>query len=309
MSLEILGVGCVALDESLLVDDYPAEDAKIAIRERSRRLGGITANALAAAARLGARSGFAGTLGDDHASRRVLGELNRAGVDISLVRRQADARPIRSTIISSGKTRSRTILYDLACAVGATPDWPPEDAIRGATVLLIDHFGMEGMLRAAKIAAAAGIPIVADFESNERPDFGELLALVDHLILSCNFAQRIAGADNPARAADLLWTNRRQAVVVTCGREGCWFRAADSGPLPQHVPAIAVAVHDTTGCGDVFRGAYAAALVQSSASSSLARVRFATAAAALRAAATTPADRFPDRPAVDRLFAQTWPMP
>src|SRR5262245_38678789 len=124
MSLEILGLGCVALDETLIVDAFPAEDAKTAILERSSSLGGISANALAAAAKLGARTAFAGTLGEDHASRRVLAELTRAGVDISLVRRQADARPIRSTIITSRKTGSRTILYHLAGAAGAATDWP-----------------------------------------------------------------------------------------------------------------------------------------------------------------------------------------
>jgi sulfofructose kinase len=309
MSLEILGLGCVALDETLLVDDYPAEDSKTAISERSIRLGGITANALAAASRLGVRCGFAGTLGHGDVSRRVLDELIAAGVDTTLIRREAASQPIRSTIITSRRTGSRTILYDLAGAVGATTDWPPADAIQSAGLLLIDHFGMEGMLRAAKIAAAAGIPIVADFESDQRPEFGELLALVDHLIVARDFAQRITGTSDPARAVDLLWTNRRQAVVVTCGREGCWFRAADAGSLPQHVPAIAVAARDTTGCGDVFRGAYATALLRQCEASTLDRIRFATTAAALRAAATTPAERFPDRAAVDRLFAQTWPMP
>ncbi|MCI0357350.1 MAG: PfkB family carbohydrate kinase [Planctomycetaceae bacterium] len=297
--------------------------------------GGITANALAAAASLGVRCGFAGTLGHGDASSRVLDELAAAGVDTALIRREADAQPIRSTIITSRRTGSRTILYDLAGAIGATTEWPPEDTIRSAAALLIDHFGMEGMLRAAKIAAGAGIPIVGDFECDQRPEFGELLALVDHLIVSRDFARRITRADDPARAVSQLWTDRRQLVAVTCGSEGCLFRAADMGAMPQHVPAIALAVHDTTGCGDVFRGAYAAALLRDRAGATaglpssaartggqatrgtpsrsrdgaLARIRFATAAAALRAAATTPAESFPDRAAVNRLFAQTWPMP
>lgn len=305
MALEILGLGCVALDETLVVEGFPAEDAKIAVVERSIQLGGITANALAAAAKLGAASGFAGTLGPGDASLRVLDELARAGVDTSLVRRQAGVEPIRATIIVSRRSGSRTVLYDLAKAAPASIDWPPEIAVRSASVLLFDHFGMEGMLRAAQIAVAASVPIVATFESDERPEFPELLALVDHLILASEFALRVTGATKPAQAIERLWNPQRRAVVVTCGADGCWYRAADTGHEPQHVPAIRVKASDTTGCGDVFRGAYAAALARLDAETSLSRIRFATTAAALRAEAPVAGRRFPDWNAVEHLFAQT----
>jgi sugar/nucleoside kinase (ribokinase family) len=309
MSLEILGLGCVALDETLAVEAFPTEDAKIAVGGRSVRLGGITASALAAAAKLGMTCGFAGTLGHGDASRRVLDEFARAGVDTSLVRRQAGAEPIRATIIVSRRTGSRTVFYDLTGAVGATTDWPPEEAIRSASVLLIDHFGMEGMLRAAKIAADAGVPVVATFERHERPEFAELLALVDHLIVGSDFAHDVTGAAAPANAVQRLWSPRRQAVVVTCGAGGCWFRAACGPHEPQHVPAIPVEARDTTGCGDVFRGAYAAALLHFYSAPTLTWVRYAAAAAARSAAAITPEDRFPARSAVEDLFARTWPIP
>src|SRR4029453_2287113 len=135
--------------------------------------------------------------------------------------------PIRSTIIVSRHTGSRTVLFDLAGTVGATLDWPPDDAIRRVSLLLIDHFGMEGMLGAAKIAAAANVPIIADFDSDERPEFAELLVLVDHLILSPAFALRITGTPPPAEAAQRLSSPRRQIVIVTCGAGGCWFLAHD----------------------------------------------------------------------------------
>ena len=53
----------------------------------------------------------------------------------------------------------------------------------------------------------------------------------------------------------------RKAVIVTCGEEGCWY-LGESLDCPVHQPAFNVEVLDTTGCGDVFHGAYASGLIQ-----------------------------------------------
>ena len=59
-----------------------------------------------------------------------------------------------------------------------------------------------------------------------------------------------------------MWSPERKVVAITCGAEGCWY-LDDAAPFsPQHQPAFRVTVVDTTGCGDVFHGAYAAALVR-----------------------------------------------
>ena len=65
---EILGLGCAAVDDILFLPRYPEADAKVEVRERQRHCGGLTATALVAAARLGARCAFAGRLGTDEGS-------------------------------------------------------------------------------------------------------------------------------------------------------------------------------------------------------------------------------------------------
>ena len=118
------------------------------------------------------------------------------------------------------------------------------------------------MLRAAKIARCAGIPVVADLESDADPLFPALLAEIDHLILSRDFAARLTGCGEPAAATAALWTPQREVVAVTCGAAGCWYLSRENPGRPQHQPALAVEAVDTTGCGDVFHGAYAAALLR-----------------------------------------------
>lgn len=280
-ALDVLGLGCVAIDDLLYVPAYPAADAKVQVRRRERHCGGLTATAVVAAARLGARSAFAGVLGEDELSQFVLERFHQEGIDTTWVRRRSEARPIHSTIIVDETQKTRTIFYDLEGAFGAEPDWPDSAVIRAAKVLFVDHFGMEGMIRAAALARAEGIPIVADLESDAHPRFPELLALIDHLVLSRDFAQKVTGRTDPAAIVRHFWTPRRQAVVITCGAEGCWYISGALGEAPRFQPAFRVEAVDTTGCGDVFHGAYAAALA--SGMEMPARVQFASAAAALKA--------------------------
>jgi sugar/nucleoside kinase (ribokinase family) len=277
---DVLGLGCTAVDEILYVPRYPPADAKVQVRVRERHCGGLTATALVAAARLGARCAYAGTLGEDDNSRFVLETLRREGINLRHLIQREGARPVRSIVVVDETRRTRTIFYDTKGAAGAHPKAPPKEVILSSRVLLVDRFGIPGMIRAARLARSAGIPVVGDFESRHLPRFRELLALVDHLIVSTEFAAELTDAKPPAMATLKLWAKGRKAVVTTCGADGGWF--VEQGSLrPRHFPAFAVKAIDTTGCGDVFHGAYAAAL---SRGVSLAeRLRFAAAAAAIKA--------------------------
>jgi sugar/nucleoside kinase (ribokinase family) len=297
-TLDVLGLGCVAVDDLLYLPAFPVAEAKVRVRHRERQCGGLTATALVAAARLGARCAYAGTLGDDEDSQFVVDCFRREDIDTTHLRRRAGARPIHSTILVDEDRHTRTILFDLAGSVGADPDAPPAEVIRAARVLYVDHYGIEGMTRAARIARAADIPVVADLERDEWPGFHELLRLVDHLIVCRAFAEKLTGVADPALAVDRLRTADRRAVVVTCGAEGCWYRGVDADT--RHMSAFPVAVVDTTGCGDVFHGAYASALARGLGLSEC--VRFASAAAALKATRLGGQAGSPTRAAVEAFL-------
>jgi sugar/nucleoside kinase (ribokinase family) len=88
-----------------------------------------------------------------------------------------------------------------------------------------------------------------------------LLKLADHLIVSEEFALRFTRSDHPAIAVARLRRRGHKVAVVTCGERGCWFQEAN-WLLPRCHPAFEVEAVDTTGCGDVFHGAYAFALAR-----------------------------------------------
>ncbi len=278
---DVLGLGCAAVDDLVYVPSFPAADRKVRVQQSLRRCGGLTGAALVTAARLGARCAYAGCLGTDDYSRYVAEDFRRERVDTSQAPRLPRARVVHSTIVVGRDTGSRNIFFEDTGLIGAHDSRPAAQVIRSAKVLFIDHLGMRGNLRACRLARSAGVAVVADLENAGDPLFRQVLALVDHLILSQEFALRITRKSKAAQAARALWSPGRAVVIVTCGAEGCWSVSAESGLEPRYHPAFVVKASDTTGCGDVFHGAYAASLARGESLDQ--RIRFATAAAALKA--------------------------
>ncbi|MHB8637401.1 MAG: PfkB family carbohydrate kinase [Fimbriimonadaceae bacterium] len=276
---DVLGIGVVSIDDLLYVDKFPAADEKAPVRRHERHCGGLTGTALVAAAKLGARCAFGGLLGFDELSRTVEAGLVRHGVDVSPAVRREDARPVHATIVVGEVGHTRNIFFNVTAPIGADVAGPSEEVIRDSRVLFVDSVGVDGGLRAVEIAHGAGRAVVADFEHDDHPRFAELMAQVDHLVLSEGFARQVTGCVSSITATRELWCANRKAVVVTCGAGGVWYTG--DGRDVEAQAAFRVDVVDTTGCGDVFHGAYAAALAQGEALPQ--RVRFAAAAAALKA--------------------------
>jgi sugar/nucleoside kinase (ribokinase family) len=295
-SIDVLGLGCAAVDDVIYVDSFPPPDSKARVQRRLRRFGGLTGNALTAAARLGGHCAYAGCLGPDILSVAVEQNFRHEGIDTSRAPRLPEAGVIHSIVIIGQDTGSRNVFYEVNGLVGAHPLWPADDVIREAGVLFIDQYGMDGNLRAMEIARSFGVPVVADFEDEAVPHFVEALASVDHLILSEEFAFRITGETKPAEAARALARNKRATVVVTCGRNGCWCLSHEQGKQPRHFGAFPVRAANTNGCGDVFHGAYAFRLACGDSLEK--RLRFASAAAAVKARQT----EIPRLPAVKLML-------
>ena len=294
---DILSFGIVAVDDVLIVESYPSPNTKTPVLEKSRQGGGLTGTALVAASRLGAQCAYGGVLGDDELSTWTLAELEREGVDCAPVIRQADARPYHSIIVVDRKHHTRTIFFSGA---GVTPRPLAEigaSLVSRARVLFIDHQGIEGMLRAARIAKTLGIPTVADIERHEDSQTGELIEHIEHLILSASVACTRTGEKDPIRAVECLHgSTQRACTAVTAGNEGCWYISAEQPGSVRHHPAFEVQVADTTGCGDVFHGAYAAGIAWGWRVPRC--IRFASAAAAIKATKAGGRAGIPDRATV-----------
>lgn len=279
-ALDILGIGTLAVDDLLYVAGYPAADQKAQVLREGRSFGGLIGTALAAAARLGARCAYAGMLGGDPLSKAVRSGLEQAGIDCGHVADSPDGGPVHSVIVVDENAGTRNIFFNLG------PLRPyPADRIRRllgtARVLLIDQLGTAEKLAALSDARQKGVPVVADMEWSAYEQVDALMAAVDHLILPQHFALEVTGERGAVAALERLHrAHPRVLTAVTSGRDGCYFLAGDVTEV-RHQPAFEVPCVETTGCGDVFHGAYAVAL--SGGAGAAECVRFASAAAAVYA--------------------------
>jgi sulfofructose kinase len=295
---DLLGCGAVAVDDLLYVDRFPEPDSKVPIRSEQRQGGGLTATALVAAARQGASTAFLAVLDDDELSRFSVQELEREGVDCSPILYREGARPYHSRVVVDLGSGVRTIIYSAEGVTFPGPDDFPEELVGACRVLFLDQCGAAAVPRATDFARVRGIPVVSDIESISNQATEALLERADHLIIGVALGREVAGRDDPAAIVVALAHPGRACCAVTAGARGCWY-AERGGPV-RHFPAFDVRVVDTTGCGDVFHGAYAASIARGEGVDRA--IRVATATAGLKA--TQPGGRsgIPDRADVERFL-------
>lgn len=272
----IIGFGAVAIDELLRVD-RPLSAGKGRVVEEWQDHGGNVATALVAASALGEPAGYVGWLSDDPRDGAVTASLSSRGVDVGCATRATNARPIRSTIIVDD-AGERFIAFRDDTRLGAPLGFSPRDH-RTARFLLIDGYAAHTPVVVVE-AIAAGLEVIADIEWSIGAGTDELLAACQHLVLPWEFAASCTGETAVHAMIEALWSNDRHAVVITRGASGAWVRQRSEEGV-WHQPGFDVDVIDTTGCGDWFHGAYAAALCHGQ--DPRGSVRFAAAAAALSA--------------------------
>jgi sulfofructose kinase len=152
------------------------------------------------------------------------------------------------------------VLWDRDPALHMDPSTLPIEAITSGRMLIVDCHETAVSAQAAKLAREAGIPTVADVE-RVRPGIAELLQNVDAIIMAEAFPADLTGHEEQGRALRTIARDFNAPLVcVTLGAEGslAWCDGREI-----RTPAFQVACVDSTGAGDAFRGAFAAACLRS----------------------------------------------
>jgi sulfofructose kinase len=303
MNYDILGVGALAVDDLVGVAAFPVAGEKTRVLWRQRLGGGLAGTALVAASRLGARCAWLGVLGNDDLSRAAHSELEAEGIETGHVVFEAAARPHASVILVEQTSGRRSILAGNDGVQSYPVARITPELVAGSRVVFVDHTQVEAGCRLAELARERGIPVVGDIE-RWTVGIDALLPLIDHLLVGIDAGRMLSGADDAAAIVRSLLPGRA-CVAVTDGERGCWFACAEATdavegdataagtiaagvaekgafkPEVCHIAASAVDAVDTTGCGDVFHGAYMAAIARGEACENA--LREASAAAALAA--------------------------
>ncbi len=301
MGCDVIGLGLRCLDITVRVGSLLSRDRGHEALEIAIQGGGPAGTAAVAAARLGIRAGYVGTVGSGDLGELKYRVLADYGVDLrGLIRRDApehqvalvfvsDASGERSFMPNRGLREAPLLVSELN-----------RDYLTAADILIIDGFHSEAAFAAAGWMRSAGKEVLMDLQKPEcdiTPEMLRLVSLSDIFICGEGGLQVVTGIEKPLQAGRKVLSMGARIVVETWGERGCM--TVTSG---EHfiTPAFPVQAVNTTGAGDVFHGAYAAGMLEGM--DLRATARFASAAAALTCTKMSGFDRIPDRAAVERLL-------
>jgi sugar/nucleoside kinase (ribokinase family) len=274
--------GLVTLDVVQTVDALPGPDQKIVADGLDVRFGGPAANAAATAAALGVPTRLVTAIGSGPVADLVRAGLRDAGVDVLDLAAGLAATPPVSTVLVTRATGERAVVSvngtgapDLGAAAtralgvepevarGATPRRPRGGALTGATAVLVDGHHLGAAVPVAATARVLGVPVALDGGS-WKPGLGDLLAHVDHAVLSADFRLPDGGPDAGGDVlADLLARWPLASAARSAGGGPLRWAARDGARGEVAVAAVpADEVVDTLGAGDVLHGALAAELAR-----------------------------------------------
>lgn len=231
--------------------------------------GGAPANVAVALARLGARAGFIGRVGNDPFGRFLTDTLSKEGVDTN----HLSIDPISPTplafvsIDESGERDFCFFRHQSSDTKIELSDQSRELIARTA----IYHFGSfslsapvskEATLEGAAIARKAGK--LVSFDVNVRPPVWEklqdcidavkeALSLSDIVKVSEEEAELLTGETALSNQAETLLKSGSRLVVITLGGDGSYIATPS---VRTKIDGFRVKAIDTTGAGDAFWGGF-----------------------------------------------------
>jgi ribokinase len=257
----VIVFGSINLDLVTRVARFPAPGETIGAESFATYPGGKGANQALAAARAGAAVRMYGAVGTDTFADAALALLAAGGVDLEGVKRAA-APTGCATILVDGHGENCIAVASGANAL-ADPEAVPDSVLAPGTVVVLQH-EVPAHANAVLIARAhrAGARIILN-AAPARPLPIELLRQIDVLVVNETEAAALAAQHgwrvtaHAFATAAIAVTLPTFAVVVTLGKAGA-LAASGTDTIRVHAPDVEAV--DTTGAGDAFVGALAAAI-------------------------------------------------
>jgi sulfofructose kinase len=297
---DVVGFGLNSVDLLAVVAEFPRSNSKQRLQRFARLPGGQIATAMAVCARLGLRASYIGSFGGDDLGALSRESLMTVGVDVSAARVVGGATNQFAIILVDGRSGERTVLWDRDPALSTDPSTISREAVTSGRMVVVDCHETAAATQVARFAREAGMPTVSDIE-RVRPGIADLLKHLDAIIMAQEFPSALTGQDQLGRALQTIARDfNAPFVCVTLGAEGslAWCQGREI-----RTPAFAVDCVDSTGAGDAFRGAFAAACLRQPLDDIETVLSYANAVAALNCRALGARGGLPTAPEVEQLLA------
>jgi len=250
---DVIGLGSLAVDFIGGIEEWPTPGTKNGLTDFNIYDGGLTGTALTTVARLGGRAAYIGKAGESEMAVRAINALKSEGIDLSMVIKDPASEPIIAIVFTSSDDKERNVFFQKSNLRFPFPEEiPDKNWSKKTKVFITDHVAGDAGVYAAKKAISEGVDVVVDIERLQDNVTG-LLENASHIIVGEKFARGYSGSDSFGDQVRSLRKKDYQVVIVTLGENGCNC-TVDGGNI--RIPGFKVQVVDTTGCGDVFHGAY-----------------------------------------------------
>ena len=254
---DIVGIGANVSDTLYTIPEFPKEDTKLRAISSVQSGGGPCATGLVAASKLGADCAYLGVLADDSAGVFLKKDMEKYNVSIDLCDIKSGYTSFTSSIWLNLDSASRTCVFHKGDLPPFTLSENHKEAIKKASILMVDGNEMDAAVDAAKSAKENGTKVLYD-AGGLYGGVEKLLAQSDIIIPSEEFSLAHTGTANAEDAARVLYEKYSpEVVVITQGKKGGIIYDGDE---VRKYPAFVVDAIDTNGSGDVFHGAFAFAV-------------------------------------------------
>lgn len=275
MSWDVVGIGENSVDLVYRLAAPLTPRGKVQIAASSTLPGGQVATTLCTCAALGLRARYFGVFGNDDHARVIRNTVDRHGVDTSAALVRPAPNRHAAILVEQG-TGERTVLWQRDAALSLTAADIPAELFTGARLLHVDAVDEDASLAAARAARAAGLHVTTDVDQVTSRT-ADLIAAATLPVFAEHLPATLTGETNPERALRALRQRHDGMLCVTLGSRGAMLL---DGDRLHHVPAVTVDAIDTTGAGDVFRGALIYSLLRGDGPEMMLRVANAAAAIA-----------------------------
>ena len=242
------------------VEEIPPGQGSARLQEIRATAAGTAAGTGVDLAKLGAQVFAMGALGDDLLADVLEAAMRGHGIDTTGLVRKSGVQT-SATILPIRPNGERPALHVPGATSRLERTDIDTDLVRQSHALLVgapDALGGivgDGLDEVVAAARSGGALIAVDVLHPGRPrDFerlGRLLASADWFLPNSDQLLALTGAGDLVSAIEAVLRLGTSGVAVTLGADGCLV-AGPGGAEPVRLPAIAVDVVDTTGCGDGF---------------------------------------------------------
>ena len=270
VSREVVTLGSINVDSFISTARLPREGETLSATQVTLLPGGKGANQAACVGILDmCASRFIGQIGKDHESLLRVA-LETSGVDISLMEQIPDLSTGSAFIFSLPSGENAIVIVGGANLAWFSPSAKALEAVREGSILLLQREVPESVnISAAKAADAAGVLVILDCGGEDAPLSPDLLSRIHVLSPNETELERLTQsldhqADTLERARSLIGESGAQSILVKRGSRGALFVNGEGIVIDQ--PAFPLSegeIVDSTGAGDCFTAAFAAALIKS----------------------------------------------